>query len=90
MYIRTAVAVRKEIQIYAQLTYNKADLAEIYTPLGLKMDEVSDYLETFTTNAACSNEMADAFIGLNGKLTYVYQFLDGTEFVSYTVDYCED
>lgn len=71
------------------LSYTKNELAEIYKPYGMTIEQVKPKMEELARHNACTkNSSTYSFINLGGVMKTLYTFKDGEKFLSITTISC--
>ena len=72
------------------LGYDEQTLNQSLQKSGVSRSTIDQKLVAMTKNLICSSEQTEAFLGLGGKITYFYHFLNGKNYtqISVTKDDC--
>ena len=86
LFLQNIMSLGPLVQVGALLNYTEDYLHENLANAGVPRAAVDAKMKEFTINYACSNEQISAFLGLGGKVSYVYKFVDGKQYLTINLD----
>lgn len=85
----TVASVGSTIIANIRLYNTRTHLNSVYEKAGLQISAGKELMIDIANNSVCSAKPVKAFIDLGGKITYVYRFIDGEQFIAIDVRKCD-